>query len=453
MLDKIYRFTQETGMFRGCTGIIAGVSGGPDSMAMLDILTKNKTLFPFSLVCATVNHNLRPEAAKEAEMVRSYCEKNQIPFELLFADIPHDRPAGVSTEEYARQVRYDFFNQLKKKYGFSHSATAHTADDTCESRILNLIRGCGLDGLEGIAPLRNDTRTARPLLCCKKEELIDYCKKQKLSYCTDASNAENIYRRNIIRNQILPAIQELNPEFPEALQRLAETAETANDFIRQQAEILEKKAAEQENPSAFSLSILQQAHPAPLSCFLREKAKQTGGKTITFSMTEHLTALVKNGRPASRTDFFGGYAEISFGRLVFHTNNEKMKTFLPFTPQEGDNPIGETETVLRLTICFYDGKNRNCIPYLPFSRLLIRPRQEKDYVQPENRPAGGRLFKKLLCDRKITVSKRDQIPLIVSEKESILWTALSGRERTAIPQKGEKAIQIELIHTERRSSE
>lgn len=447
MINKIIRFTQKNGMFQNCTGIVVGVSGGPDSMALLDILVKNKNLFPFGLVCATVNHKLRPEATEEAEKVAEYCKQNGVPFELLSADVRKDCPKGVSLEDYSRQVRYRFFEDLKQKYAYSHAATAHTADDNCESRMLNLIRGCGTDGLKGIAPLREDN-TARPLLCCEKKELIDYCDSNKIVYSIDSSNLENIYKRNIIRNKIIPEIKTLNPDFPSALERLAATTEKESDFLREETEKLREKAQLGKNPLTFSLGVLKTAHPALLCRLLRNAAKETGGETANFQMTEELLNLVRNGASASRAEFFGGFAQISFDQMLFCKGQTKIPTFFPFTPTEGDNPIGETGATLRLTKTVYDGKAKNCICFLPFSQLTVRPRKEGDYLRPENRPTGGRSLKRLLCDKRIPVFKREQIPLIITQNGEILWTGLSGREAGAIPLKNEECIQIEMIETE-----
>lgn len=439
--QKTEALIRKTGMFENCTGIIAGVSGGPDSMAMLHFLTENKDLFPFRIVCATVNHNLRPEAGEEAEGVKEYCRQHEIIFELLSADIRKDCPRGVSLEDYARTVRYAFFESLKKQYAFSHIATAHTADDNCESRLMNLIRGCGSDGLEGIAPLRKDLNAARPLLYCTKQELTDYCEKNGIPYFIDKTNFENDHRRNIIRNRILPELKELNPDFSSTLDRLSQISARANDYIRKEAEKLRKEAENTGVSLDFSLKILSSAHPAVLSELLRDAGRKTAKRSLTFAETEKLLELIGNAKPSSRVDFPGGYARISFGRICFFSE-ATPETFSPFIPKEGKNRIGNTRNILILkkTICRKDGGT--CICDFPIDQLTVRPRKQGDYLHPEERTCG-RSLKKLMCDKKIPPEWRDKIPVLISPEGQILWTAISGREKCAVPEENQPCIQIQ----------
>ena len=173
-------------LFENCSGAVLAVSGGPDSMAMLDLFRKHISHIPF--VCATFNHGLRDEADDEVEGVRKYCLDFAIRFETAKENIADSLPQATSIEEHARNRRYAFLENIKLKYGYSHIVTAHNADDNAESFLMNLTRGCGIDGLCGIREIRNDNNTVRPLLRYTKQELLDYCKINSVPYWLDKSN-------------------------------------------------------------------------------------------------------------------------------------------------------------------------------------------------------------------------------------------------------------------------
>ena len=185
------------------------VSGGPDSIVLLDALHREG----FSIVVAHCNFHLRDDASNEdAEFVRTLAAKYQLPY--CQADFDTEKVAAerkVSIEMAARDLRYEWFEQMADEHSCDLIAVAHNADDVVETFFLNLTRGSGLQGLSGMAELRG--RIVRPLLKVSRKQIMEYIAEFELQYRIDATNLETIYTRNKLRHNILPQFEEINPSF------------------------------------------------------------------------------------------------------------------------------------------------------------------------------------------------------------------------------------------------
>ncbi len=203
-----------------------GVSGGPDSVALLSALLAQPSSVPSHLSVLHVNHGLRPEADHEQRYVERLCRLWQLPCfikKLDFSPPPH----GV--EAWARNARYQFFEAVMEQEGLDYLALAHTRDDQAETVLFRLLRGSARRGLSGIPPSRTigtqgDKRLIRPLLDCSRQEVLEYLTDRRLSYVTDPSNADLGYARNRIRHRLLPLLAtEFSPRISRHLAHLADT--------------------------------------------------------------------------------------------------------------------------------------------------------------------------------------------------------------------------------------
>ena len=185
------------------------VSGGPDSIVLLDALHREG----FSIVVAHCNFHLRGEASDaDAAFVRSLADKYQVPYcQADFDTIAIAEERKISIEMAARDLRYEWFEQMADEHDCALIAVAHNADDVVETFFLNLTRGSGLQGLSGMAELRG--RVVRPLLRVSRKQIMEYIAEYQLQYRIDATNQETIYTRNKIRHNILPQFEEINPSF------------------------------------------------------------------------------------------------------------------------------------------------------------------------------------------------------------------------------------------------
>ncbi len=207
MITKVHKFIQKEDLLKPDDQILLAVSGGIDSMCLLDIFRQ----LPYSYAVAHVNHQLRGEDAnQDQQFIERTCKTLDIPFHSISLDIK-----GIALAEKAnisdtgRKERYNYFHQIGQKHGYTKIATAHHANDDIETMLMRLLDGSGLRGLSGI-PLQNGI-TIRPLLIITREEIESYANQRAIAYREDASNAKEDYFRNAIRHQIIPKLTELKP--------------------------------------------------------------------------------------------------------------------------------------------------------------------------------------------------------------------------------------------------
>ena len=217
--------------------IVVAVSGGPDSMCLLDTLYRLKDELEFSILVAHVNHGIRIESDLEKEYVEKYCKERNIPFFYLKVDVPKlSKEKKISEETCGRMVRYDFFEKVRQENNADLIAVAHNLNDNIETIILNQIRGCGLKGLIGMDFKFNNI--IRPLLTIEKKDILVYNNELELDPCFDKTNEEDIYLRNKIRLQLIPYLQELNPNFVTNISRMRNILKEDNDFIEEYTNIV-----------------------------------------------------------------------------------------------------------------------------------------------------------------------------------------------------------------------
>ena len=233
MVNKVLEYVKKYRMIEPEDTIVAGVSGGADSVCLLFMLLEIRIRIPFLLQVVHVNHGIRPDANHDACYVRKLCEGHGIPFFLVEADIhagakEHSR----SVEEEGRIVRYQAFEKvLGNQKG--RIAVAHNSNDRAETMLFHLFRGTGLGGMSGIPPVNG--RIIRPLLCLKRNEIEHWLRERKVSFCEDSTNALDDFTRNRIRHHILPYAEE--SICPGAVAHMNQTAEQlleAEEFLRSQ---------------------------------------------------------------------------------------------------------------------------------------------------------------------------------------------------------------------------
>ena len=231
MEEKVLETIQKYNLIEAENKVILGVSGGPDSLFMLDILNKLKSKLNFEIVVAHVNHMIREEANSEEEFVKEFCKKINVKFYSKRIDvINYANNNKIGTEEAGRKVRYDFFNEVLKLEKANKIAIAHNKNDKVETIIMHLLRGCGVSGLQGINPKNNNV--IRPIIEIERTQIEEYCERNKLDPRIDKSNFENVYTRNKIRNIVLPYIKsEFNPNIIDTVTRLSEVITEENLFL------------------------------------------------------------------------------------------------------------------------------------------------------------------------------------------------------------------------------
>ncbi len=259
MKDKVLNTIKKYKLIENEDKLVLAVSGGPDSIAMLDILNKirtnKKTDLNFQIVVAHVNHMIREEADDDEQYVKDYCKKNEIEFYAKSIDVQklaHTNKIG--TEEAGRLARYKFFDEVLKKTKATKIAIAHNKNDKVETVLMHVLRGSGIEGLRGIEPKRENI--IRPLIECERNKIEIYCEENKLNPRIDKTNFENIYNRNKIRNMVIPYIQkEFNPNIIETIDRLSDIVTLEDEYMEKQTKKIYQELLIKENQKEIIINL------------------------------------------------------------------------------------------------------------------------------------------------------------------------------------------------------
>lgn len=250
--------------------ILVAVSGGPDSMCLLNSLIELKQMFnkkyniSYDISVAHVNHMIREESENEKIYVETYCKAHNIPFYYLKEDVPNNsKKEKMSEESYGRKIRYIFFNEVAQKTNSNKIVTAHNLDDDVETILLNIMRGCGLNGLTGMGFKYKNI--IRPIINIKKEEILKYNDKKELNPAIDSTNFLNIYSRNKIRNILIPNLKnEYNPNILDSIVRMKNILKEDENFLQNYTENVVNGSIIDNNMKSikFNFSSIINEHPS-----------------------------------------------------------------------------------------------------------------------------------------------------------------------------------------------
>jgi tRNA(Ile)-lysidine synthase len=220
-------------------GIVVAVSGGADSMVLLDLLFQLSKSFKLKLTVAHVNHNLRGKKSDADENLVRWAAKK---LGVSFRAVRWKPPARGNIQDLARRFRYDFLKSVACEAGACAIATAHNQDDQAETLLLHLIRGSGIKGMSGMEPAtREEVRIVRPLLAFSRYQIEGYAKKRKIRFARDESNNKLKYTRNFIRHKVLPVLESINPCVRESLAGAAKVLKDCSTALDEVAQAFAKE--------------------------------------------------------------------------------------------------------------------------------------------------------------------------------------------------------------------
>lgn len=249
MLNKVKETIEKYNLIDKDDKIVAAVSGGPDSISLLDILYK----LNYNICVAHVNHGLRENAVIDQKFVEDFCNKRNIPCFVKQIKLKELKDK-MTLEEAGRKERYDFFYEVMKSQKCNKIATAHNSNDNAETVIMNIIRGSGVSGLKGIEPIRDNV--IRPLIEITRKEIEAYCKENELNPRHDESNDEDVYTRNKVRLKVIPYIEEnINSNVVNNINRLSSIVLEEEKYIEKEAEKAYNECliASEENRNVYNL--------------------------------------------------------------------------------------------------------------------------------------------------------------------------------------------------------
>ncbi|MBM4405381.1 MAG: tRNA lysidine(34) synthetase TilS [Chloroflexi bacterium] len=442
--------------------LLVGISGGPDSVALLHALASLRPSLSFRLHAAHLNHRLRGnESEADAGYVRDLCRALDIPLTIESAEVEaYRRRARLSLEEAGRHIRYGFFATVAKKVGAQAVLLGHTADDQAETVLMHLLRGSGLGGLRGmeaVSAWRGASGAtlvvARPLLTTRRRETHDYCTAHRLAPRRDSSNRSLKFFRNRVRLELLPALRSYNPRIEDALLRMAEGASHADDYLKEQVAALWKSLA---TLSKEGISLEKDAF-AKLPLALQTVALQRALAHLRGNLEgiewEHLAAMREIAAgPAGRSTSLPGGLRFEAGYRELTLRREAP----PQAPPPSETPLavpgaaafGEWSFTAKLTAMPKSPRPSPNVLWLDAAwaerRLTLRVRRPGDRFTP----SGMRAPKKLqdfMVDAKLPRSLRDRLPLLCADG-AILW--LVGLRASALasrPKAGQRALRVTLL--------
>jgi len=267
-LEKlVLEYIKENNLINENDKILVAVSGGPDSMCLLNILYNLKDILKIELYAAHVNHLIRADAKADAEYVKKYCDEKKIKFFLKECDVKEvSKKEKIGVEEAGRNIRYSFFEEICYTHNINKIAIGHNKNDLAETIIMNILRGTGTKGLIGISAkscssLQGSSGCQKPYICIRpllnidREKIEEYCSKFILNPRIDSTNFENEYTRNKIRNIVIPYIKkEFNPNIIDTLVRLSQITVEEQEYIDLEAHKYYEKIMISENANNISIS-------------------------------------------------------------------------------------------------------------------------------------------------------------------------------------------------------
>ncbi|WP_151737917.1 tRNA lysidine(34) synthetase TilS [Paenibacillus tengchongensis] len=443
--------------------IIVAVSGGPDSVALLRILHHiSLTRTPLMLVCAHVNHGFRAESAAEAELVRNLAAELGLPFELASFDIPAlAASSGLGPEGTAREKRYEFLIATARRYGARSVALAHHADDQAETVLMRLLRGSGLTGLAGMRWKRSEKKVEliRPFLRINKTALVGLCLSNGFPFAEDSSNLETKYRRNSVRLEILPILENYNPQIRQSLLQLSEIAEAEDEYMEATAA---KCFGEIVRPGHGQYTFERAAFTALPSALQRRLIKlilnylSADASFLDFAKIETVRRAVLQDYPTGWTLHLGGglIGNRQYDTIVFSSKPPGRKLSYTYRlslldPQLVLPEIGKvmTMTVLERDHFHLLGEEAG-IQLAWFDRdqlampLTVRSRLPGDTMRVMGLN-GSKKVKDIYIDDKIPASERSAIPLVCDGLGNIVW--IPGVRRSTHAAVGRQTASVILL--------
>lgn len=339
MLQDFLAYNEQKNLLKPGDTVVAGVSGGADSVCLLSLLDELKEEMGLKLYVIHVHHGIRGEEAdRDAAFVRELAGKKDLPFCLVKKDVPAmAKELGMTEEEAGRRLRYEAMEEYAEKVGADKIALAHHRDDQAETVLFHLFRGSGPRGLRGMPVKRGPF--IRPLLFASRQEIEEYLAEKKLPYCEDSTNSSLKYSRNILRRQILPLVTEtINAQAPAHIAAMAERQEKWCLYIEKKGrEAAGRLVRQEENGYSLEIDPFLQEEEVIRDEVLRQVLKRlvTGAKDIGAVHYEKIRALctAESGRRIElpgKTD-----VEKRYDRIYFYRREQKQEPAVQMTCQPG----------------------------------------------------------------------------------------------------------------------
>lgn len=411
-------------------GVLIALSGGADSVCLLDLFVsaKNEGRFPYPIEAAHLNHRLRgKESERDAEFCKELCKRLCVPLTTRDADITAiAKESGKTLEEAAREVRYAFLSDTLAKNGsLSHVVTAHHRGDVCETVILNLARGASLDGLCGVPKQRGSI--IRPLLSVSRKEILDYVSKKGLTFVTDSTNADVKYSRNRVRHNILPELEKLYTGYEENVERTVKLLRRDADFLSEMADNLYSEVVKD---GVLYTKKAQNLHPSMLTRIIKKLYNYHGYRDMSEAHIDAVCGKIYSGDENFSLSLHSCTALCSRGALSFCKDAQAADFSFPTALENSvtlDCGITVTLTKERCEGAYPLKKSALC------GELAIRSRREGDTVKFFGKTHK---IKRIISDKKLSPKEKSKLFFLTNDGE-IIYSNLGVTADSAFVRRGE----------------
>ncbi len=441
MNNKIRNSIERYGMLPSGASVVAAVSGGSDSMVLLNVLNLLKDEIGFTLCAAHVNHCLRGEAAdSDQRFVEEKCREMGVPVHVLKTDVAAKaKESGESFEECARRIRYEFFNSLGEDMII---ATAHNLSDKIETFLFNFSRGSTLRGLCSIPSKRENI--IRPLIDCTKQEILEYCEKNSIEYVTDATNADVAYSRNRIRHNVVKEFTVINGSFEKCAGRCISAISEDEAFL---SSLADEYVENSRCPDGFDAVKLSEA-PLPLKRRAVIKiTEECVGITPEFRFADAICDMLES---QGKLQINGGVTvRVRKGILDFPKEaQEALASEITDGRAKFFDSVIETQIVnIKEINNLQNISNQGLEYYLDcdkiIGRLVVRSRQAGDKISLRSRGCTKTL-KKLFNELEISPEKRNSVAVFADEKGVVLVEGAGCDSRVAVNKTTESVLLVRI---------
>ena len=438
-MEEVYNFIRkEIGLSVGDT-IVVGVSGGPDSMALLYILNEFKNKMDLNIICAHVNHNKRKESEQEKIDLENYCKKNNITFEYIKVTNWGDD----NFHNEARSVRYNFFEELVYNYGAKYLMTAHQGDDLIETILMRIVRGSTLKGYSGFSRIvdKGDYKIIRPLITVTKDEILKFDEKNGIQYAIDESNNEDHYTRNRYRHTVLPFLKQEEPNIHKKFLKFSETLLKNSNYIDSVANKEFNKVFQNGNLDIDKFKSLDPVIQTKIIYNILEKIYGDDLLIVGNAHVDLIFVLISSNKSNSVVHLPNNVIVVkSYNELTFSYDDDVNDQYEIQIDEIVNLPNGkiiekvdETNDTSNYTI-----KLNSKEVTLP---LYVRNRRDGDKIKLKGLNAYKKVSE-IFINEKIKTSDRNSWPVVLDSKEEIVW--LPGLKKSNLDKKNTEEYDIIL---------
>ncbi len=459
-------FIRKEKLFSHRDSILVAVSGGPDSLCLLNLLILLSEAWSLRLAVAHFDHGLRgQESRRDRDFVRQVCKVNSLPFFFEYADVgaeAKEKKKGI--QDIARQLRYAFFKQIAQTNGLRFIATGHTCDDQAEEILFRLIRGAGPEGLSGIRLKRADN-VIRPLLFCKKADILAHLAQYQIPFVSDSSNLQTKYTRNKIRRLIMPLIEkQINPSATNAIYKAGRLLAQDSRALESIADAAyEKCLTKKQNVPGIALdrSLLLELPEAIRKRVFKRAMEQAGIRPwkIRYDHLEKASEISLSTKPSSfyllpeKFMLLRNYNTICIVKKTFEyiwkTKDRNHFCLIAASPGSFELPKGAGKILLKKADCATITEAFQAdVPHPLFIDLdqadfpfTITFRKDGDRFQPIGQRHEGKL-KKFLISRRIPRFSRDFLPILRKGDKIIAVCGLEISQQAVITGKSKRCLKI-----------